>query len=86
MLISSAVELLIPRSGLTGWPRFLWRSHDREPALPGNGIRSFVIMKRLARGHVLTSHPPPQAHSPRIPGAFLAGHVIVWTYPPEKGW
>jgi hypothetical protein len=68
MLISSARELLIPRSGLTGWPRFPWRFHDREPVLIENGIRSFVTMKHLARA------TPGRHIRPRrlIPPAFRA--------------
>ena len=52
---------------------------------PEKGIKPFVIMKRLARCHAGKSHPPPLAHSPRIPGAFVAGHVIVWIYPSQHG-
>jgi len=42
-------------------------------------------MKLLARRHARESHPPPLAHSPRIPGAFTADHVIVGLYPPYRG-
>jgi DNA-binding CsgD family transcriptional regulator len=49
------------------------------------GARSSVIMKSLVRCHVRTSHSPPQPHPPRIPSAFVAGHVIVCIYPPHFG-
>ena len=52
-----------------------------EDLVPGNGIRPFAIMKRLAWGRARKSRPPPRAHYPRIPGAFPAGHVIVDIYP-----
>ena len=52
---------------------------------PERGIRSFVIMKRLARSHARTSHPPLRAHFSRILKAFPAGHVIVCIYPPYSG-
>lgn len=54
---------------------------------PGNGKRTFVIMKRLVRHHSRKSHPhpPPQAHSPGISGAFQASYIVVWTYPPKYG-
>ena len=52
---------------------------------PEKGIKPFTIMKRLARHGAWKSHPPPRAHSPRIPGAFLADHVIVCIYPHFAG-
>ena len=38
-------------------------------------------MKCLLKYHALKSQPPPQARSPRIPGAFMADHIIVGRYP-----
>jgi len=38
-------------------------------------------MKSLLKSHARKSHPPPQAHFPRIPGAFLADRIIVGRYP-----
>ena len=40
-----------------------------------------VIMKCLLKSHSRKSHPPPQAHFPRIPGAFLADRIIAGRYP-----
>ena len=45
------------------------------------GDKSFVIMKCLLKNHARKSHPPPQAHFPRIPGAFIADRIIVGRYP-----
>jgi len=45
------------------------------------GKNSFAIMKCLLKSYVWKPHPPLQAHFPRIPGAFLAGRIIVGRYP-----
>ena len=80
-----ALELPRSRLSLTGWPRFPRHFHDREDFYTHSGIRPFAIMKHLAGRCAWMSHPPPRAHSPRIPGAFTASHVIVCTYPPYSG-
>jgi len=49
--------------------------------LPIPGIRSFAIMKRLLKSYSWKSHPPPQAHFPRVAGAFIADRIIVGLYP-----
>ena len=49
--------------------------------IPGMGTKPFVIMKYLLKGHGRKSHPPLQAHFPRVPGAFMAGRIIVGRYP-----
>jgi len=38
-------------------------------------------MKHQVRCCAWKSHPPPLAHYPRIPGVFIADHVIVCIYP-----
>jgi hypothetical protein len=58
-----------------GLAAFLWLFRDRE------GFSAFVIMECLLKSHAWKSHPPPQAHFPRIPGAFLADRIIVGRYP-----
>ena len=45
------------------------------------GTNSFAIMKCLLKSYVWKSHPPPQTHFPRIPGAFIADRIIVGRYP-----
>ena len=82
VLVSGALELLIPAPGLPGLAAFAWHFRDREDLTTSFDIKPFAITKRLARRRAWESHPPPRAHSPRIPGAFTAGHVIVWSYPP----
>src|SRR5690242_16730999 len=49
--------------------------------LPYRGTKPFVIMKCLLKSHARKSHPPPQAHFPRVPGTFLADRIIVGRYP-----
>ena len=49
--------------------------------LPEMGTKPSVIMKCLLKSHSRKSHPPPRAHFPRIPGAFLADRIIVGRYP-----
>jgi hypothetical protein len=63
------------------WPRFSWLFHDREDFTTEFDIKPFVIMKFLLNGHVRRSHPPPQAHFPHVPGAFIADRIIVGRYP-----
>jgi len=63
-----------------GWPRFHGFSMIAKAFLPYR-IKPFVIMKFLLKSHVRKSHPPLQAHLPRIPGAFLADRIIVGRYP-----
>ena len=38
-------------------------------------------MKRPLMSQARTSHPPPGAHLPRVPGAFIADLIIVGHYP-----
>ena len=64
-----------------GWPRFHGLSMIAKDFLPEMGTKPFVIMKCLLKSHVWKSHPPPQAHFPRIPGAFIADRIIVGRYP-----
>ena len=65
-----------------GWPRFM-ASHDREGfcTAGSEGTKPFAIMKCLLKSHVRKSHPPPQAHFPHVPGAFIADRIIVGRYP-----
>jgi hypothetical protein len=44
-----------------------------------------AIMKCLSKSHARRSHPPPQAHFPRVPGAFLADRIIVGRYLRDSG-
>ena len=63
-----------------GWPRF----HGFPMIAKGFQSAQTVnpsIMKCLLKSHVRKSHPPPQAHFPRVPGAFLADRIIVGRYP-----
>jgi len=62
------------------WPRFHGFSMIAKDLVPIPGIRSFAIMKYLLKSHVRKSHPPPQAHFPRVPGSFLADRIIVGLY------
>jgi len=64
-----------------GWPRFHGFSMIAKDLIPIPGIRSFAIMKYLLKSHDWKSHPPPQAHFPRVPGAFIADRIIVGRYP-----
>jgi hypothetical protein len=48
--------------------------------IPELGTRSFVIMKYLLKSHDRRSHPPPQTHFFRVPGAFIADRIIVGRY------
>jgi len=63
------------------WPLFHGFSMIAKAFLPIPGIRFFVIMNCLLKSHARKSHPPPQAHFPRIPDAFLADRIIVGRYP-----
>jgi len=60
---------------------FSWLSHDREDFCTLWRDKTFVIMKRFFRGHSWESHPPPQAHFPRVRGTFIADRIIVGRYP-----
>ena len=64
-----------------GWPRFHGFSMIAKDLIPGMGTKPFVIMKCLPRSHARKSHPPPQAHFPRVPGGFMADRIIVGLYP-----
>ena len=69
------------RRGPMGWPRFHGFSMITKDLIPGSGTKPFAIMKRLLKSHARKSHPPPQAHFTRIPGAFIADRIIVGRYP-----
>jgi len=45
----------------------------------------FMIMKCLLKSHARKAHPPPQAHFPRVPGAFIADRITVGLYPRYGG-
>jgi len=47
----------------------------------GMGTKPFAIMKCLLKSYARKSHPPPQAHFPRVPGTFIADRIIVGRYP-----
>ena len=64
-----------------GWPRFHGFSMIAKDLIPGLGAKSFVIMKFPLKSHTRKSHPPPQTHFPRVPGAFLADRIIVGRSP-----
>jgi len=50
------------------------------------GTRSFAIMKRLLKSHAQKSHPPPQAHFPRIPGvALLPPWILIYLVTGRRG-
>jgi hypothetical protein len=72
MLVSSALELLIPaqncRTGRVPGGFF----HDHEDFYIKRRSKPFVIMKRLVRHYARKSQLPPHAHSPGIPGASIA--------------
>jgi len=63
-------------------PTAINQKYEPEP-IPG--IRSFAIMKCLLKSHDWKSHPPPRAHFPRVPGAFLADRIIVGRYLRYRG-
>jgi len=63
-----------------GWPRFHGFSMIAKDLIPGSGTKSFAIMERLLKSHARWSHPPPQAHFPRVPGTFIADRIIVGHY------
>jgi len=60
-----------------GWPHFMTFPMIAKDFVPEMGKKSFVIMKYLLKSHARKSHPPLQAHFPRIPGAFIADRIIV---------
>jgi len=64
-----------------GMAAFSWLFHDREDFYYLIGEKPFVIMKFLLKGHARKTHPPPQAHFPRVPGAFIADRITVGRYP-----
>jgi len=55
--------------------------HDREGFTVWADCKPFVIMECLLKSHVRKSHPSPQAHFPRVRGAFIADRIIVGLYP-----
>jgi hypothetical protein len=63
------------------WPRFHGFPMIAKDLIPEVGTNSFAIMKCLLKSHVRKSHPPPQAHFPRVAGAFIADRIIVGCYP-----
>jgi hypothetical protein len=65
------------RRGPMGWPRFHGFSMIAKDLIPGMGAKPFVIMKCLLKSRARKSHPPPQAHFPRVPGTFIADRIIV---------
>ena len=67
--------------GPMGWPRFHGFSMIAKDLIPGMGTKPFVIMKYLLKSHTRKTHPPPQAHFPRVPGAFIADRITVGRYP-----
>ena len=64
-----------------GWLRFHGFPMIAKTFVPYRGAELFAIMKCLLMSHIRKTHPPPQAHFPRVPGAFLADRVIVGRYP-----
>ena len=58
MLVFSALELLIPARGRTGWPRFLWCFHDREDFCPAGSWGRQVV---VATGPFQVPYVPPTA-------------------------
>ena len=48
--------------------------------VPYRKAKPFAIMKCLLKSQARKAHPPPQAHFPRVPGAFLADRIIVGRY------
>jgi len=81
----AVLELLIPARDWLASRVYCGISMIAKDFVPEKGIRSFVIMKRLVRRRFRESHPPRLTHSPRIPGAFIAGRVIVGLYSPYCG-
>src|ERR1051326_4663881 len=69
------------RRGPMGWPHFHGFSMIAKDLIPGMGTKPFVIMKCLLKSHARKSHPPPQAHFPRVPGAFITDRITVGRYP-----
>ncbi|HET9969761.1 MAG TPA: hypothetical protein VFQ68_16120, partial [Streptosporangiaceae bacterium] len=65
-----------------GWPRFHGFSMIAKTFAPYRGQNPFAIMKCLLKSHIRKSHPPPQAHFPRVPGVFMADRIIVGRYRP----
>jgi hypothetical protein len=66
------------------WPRFHGFSMIAKTFVPPVGVKPFV-MKCLLKSHAWKSHTPPQAHFPRVPGAFKADLIIVGRYPRYRG-
>ena len=64
-----------------GWPRFHGFTMIAKAFIPEVGTKAFAIMKCLLKSYARKSHPPPQAHLTRIPGAFIADQIIVGRYP-----
>src|SRR5690348_4844485 len=70
----SALDVPVP-AGLTAF--FMTFPMIAKAFAPIPGIRSFTIMKCLLKSQARKSHPPPRAHLPRVPGAFMADLIIV---------